>query len=60
MSRTPSFGPRRGHEYLQPMADLVRGGLVTTVLHALFVLPALSAAFPPPEPDPDAEILEGA
>jgi Cu/Ag efflux pump CusA len=47
-----------GIEILQPMAIVVLGGLVTTVLHALIVLPALSAAFPAPEPDPDEEILD--
>jgi Cu/Ag efflux pump CusA len=47
-----------GLEILRPMAIVVLGGLVTTVLHALFVLPALSAAFPAPEPDPDEEILD--
>ena len=47
-----------GLEILQPMAIVVLGGLVTTVLHALLVLPALSAAFPAPEPDPDEEILD--
>ncbi len=54
------LGSGVGLEILQPMAIVVLGGLVTTVLHALFVLPALSAAFPAPEPDPDEEILEPA
>ena len=54
------LGSGVGLEILQPMAIVVLGGLVTTVLHALLVLPALSAAFPAPEPDPDEEILEPA
>lgn len=54
------LGSGVGLEMLQPMAVVVLGGLVTTVLHALFVLPALSAAVPPPQPGPDAELLEGA
>jgi len=52
------LGSGIGLEILQPMAIVVLGGLVTTLLHALLVLPALSAAFPAPEPDPDAEILD--
>jgi Cu/Ag efflux pump CusA len=52
------LGSGVGLEMLQPMAIVVLGGLVTTLLHALVVLPALSAAFPAPEPDPDAEILD--
>jgi Cu/Ag efflux pump CusA len=51
------MGSSVGLEILQPAAIVVLGGLVTTVLHALLVLPALSAAFPAPEPDPDEEIL---
>jgi Cu/Ag efflux pump CusA len=54
------LGSGIGLEIIQPMAIVVLGGLVTTVLHALLVLPALSAAFPAPEPDPDEEILEPA
>ncbi len=54
------LGSGVGLEILQPMAIVVLGGLVTTVLHALLVLPALSANAPAPEPDPDAEILEPA
>ena len=54
------LGSGVGMEILQPMAIVVLGGLVTTVLHALIVLPALSASAPAPEPDPDAEILEPA
>jgi Cu/Ag efflux pump CusA len=52
------LGSRVGLEMLQPMAIVILGGLVTTVLHALIVLPALSAWAPDPEPDPDEEILE--
>ena len=54
------LGSGVGLEILQPMAIVVLGGLVTTVLHALLVLPALSAAVPAPEPDPDEEILDPA
>jgi Cu/Ag efflux pump CusA len=53
-----AVGPRAGLEILQPMAIVVLGGLVTTVAHALLVVPALSLAVPAPEPDPDAGILE--
>jgi nickel/cobalt tolerance cation efflux system protein len=52
------LGSGVGLEMLQPMAIVILGGLVTTVLHALIVLPALSAWAPDPEPDPDEEILE--
>jgi Cu/Ag efflux pump CusA len=52
------MGSGIGLEVLQPMAIVVLGGLATTLLHALLVVPALSAAFPAPEPDPDEEILE--
>ena len=52
------LGSGIGLEILQPMAIVVLGGLVTTVLHALVVLPALSSSFPAPEPDPDEEILD--
>jgi Cu/Ag efflux pump CusA len=51
------LGSGVGLEILQPMAIVVLGGLVTTVLHALLVLPALSAAFPAPERDPDEDLL---
>ncbi|MGI9086075.1 MAG: efflux RND transporter permease subunit [Aeromicrobium sp.] len=54
------LGPRAGLEILQPMAIVVLGGLVTTVAHALLVVPALSLAVPAPDPDEDAEILEPA
>lgn len=54
------FGPRAGLEILQPMAIVVLGGLVTTVVHALLVLPALSLVVPAPGPDDEAEILESA
>ena len=54
------LGSGVGLEILQPMAIVILGGLVTTVLHALIVLPALSAWAPDPEPDPDEEILEPA
>ena len=54
------FGSRAGLEILQPMAIVILGGLVTTVVHALLVLPASSLAVPAPDPDEDAEILEPA
>jgi Cu/Ag efflux pump CusA len=53
-------GSRVGLEILQPMAVVVIGGLVTTVIHALFVVPALAMAAPPPAPDEDEEILQPA
>jgi multidrug efflux pump subunit AcrB len=54
------FGSRAGLEILQPMAIVILAGLVTTVAHALLVLPALSLAVPAPPPEEDAEILEPA
>jgi Cu/Ag efflux pump CusA len=53
------LGSRVGLEILQPMAVVVIGGLVTTVTHALFVVPALAMAAPP-GPDEDEEILQPA
>ncbi len=50
-------GSRAGLEILQPMAIVVLGGLVTTVAHALLVVPALGLAIPAPARDEDAEIL---
>ena len=54
------LGSRIGLEMLQPMAIVVLGGLVTTVVHALLVVPALGVAFPTPGPDEDEEILQSA
>jgi Cu/Ag efflux pump CusA len=54
------LGSRVGLELLQPMAVVVLGGLVTTVLHALLVVPALGLTVPPPERHEDDEILEPA
>ncbi|MGH3456779.1 efflux RND transporter permease subunit [Aeromicrobium sp.] len=54
------LGSGVGLEILQPMAIVVLGGLVTTVLHALLVVPALGLAVPAPGPDQDEEILEPA
>ena len=47
------LGSRAGLEILQPMAIVILGGLVTTVAHALLVLPALSLAVPAPNPQED-------
>jgi CzcA family heavy metal efflux pump len=40
------LGPRPGLEVVQPMAVAILGGLVTSTLLALFVLPALYVRFP--------------
>ena len=39
------LGGRAGHEILGPMAWVILGGLFTTTLYALFVVPALFARF---------------
>jgi Cu/Ag efflux pump CusA len=39
------FGGRAGHEILGPMALVILGGLVTTTLYALYVVPALYSRF---------------
>ena len=54
------LGPGAGLEILQPMAIVILGGLVTTVAHALLVLPALSLAVPAPKRQEDQDILEPA
>ena len=54
------LGSRAGLEILQPMAIVVLGGLITTVAHALLVVPALSLAVPAPNPDEDEMDLEPA
>jgi CzcA family heavy metal efflux pump len=41
------FGDRIGHEVIHPMAIVMLGGLVSTTLVNLFVLPALFARFGP-------------
>ncbi len=51
-------GSRAGLEILHPMAIVVLGGLVTTVAHALIVIPALSLAVPAPSRDADDDILQ--
>ncbi len=54
------LGQGAGLEILQPMAIVILGGLVTTVVHALLVLPALSLAVPAPKRQEDLDILEPA
>jgi Cu/Ag efflux pump CusA len=39
------FGSRAGHEVLGPLAIVILGGLVTTTLYTLSVVPALYARF---------------
>jgi Cu/Ag efflux pump CusA len=47
------FGSSAGLELVQPMAAVILGGLVTTVLTTLFILPALAHTFyRPPVPEP--------
>ena len=41
------MGARPGHELVHPLAMVVLGGLVTSTLHSLFVLPALYLRFGP-------------
>ncbi len=53
------LGSRVGLEILQPMAIVVIGGLITTVAHALLVVPALAAWAPPPDSD-EENLLEPA
>jgi Cu/Ag efflux pump CusA len=51
------LGSGVGLEILQPMSIVVLGGLVTTVAHALLVVPALAVAVPPPDED-EENLLE--
>jgi Cu/Ag efflux pump CusA len=47
------FGDISGQEILEPMAWVVVGGLITSTLVSLFVLPALYLRFAPrQEPEP--------
>lgn len=48
------FGNRPGHEILRPMAVVLFGGLLTTTLLNLFVIPVVYLRF---RAEPDAEIL---
>ncbi|MGA8851109.1 MAG: efflux RND transporter permease subunit, partial [Aeromicrobium sp.] len=50
-------GSRAGLEILHPLAIVVIGGLVTTVAHALLVVPALSLAVAPPGRDDEESSL---
>ena len=46
------YGDIAGHELVRPMAIVILGGLVTTVLLSLFVIPAVFLRFGfNPEPD---------
>jgi Cu/Ag efflux pump CusA len=56
------MGGRPGHELVHPLAIVVLGGLVTSTLFSLFVLPALYLRFGPspalePEVTPAAELV---
>jgi Cu/Ag efflux pump CusA len=53
------LGARVGLEILQPMSIVVLGGLITTVAHALLVVPALAAWAPPPDSEEES-LLEPA
>ena len=55
---TVVFGSIAGQEIVKPMAVVVIGGLVTTVLTVLLVLPPLYLRFAPP-PVPDEVTLAG-
>ena len=46
------FGDIPGHEILRPMAVVILGGLVTTTLLNLFVVPILYLRFGHPSPEP--------
>jgi Cu/Ag efflux pump CusA len=47
------YGDPFGHEVVEPMAAIILGGLVTSSLFSLFILPALYLNFAPePEPVP--------
>ena len=39
------YGDPFGHEVIAPMAEIILGGLVTTALFSLFILPALYLRF---------------
>ena len=53
------LGARPGLEIVRPMALVILGGLVTSTLFALFVVPAvIFATGPSPEPDPSTQLLE--
>jgi len=48
-----------GHEILTPMATVLLGGLVTSTLYTLFVMPALYLRFAPsPEPETSAPVVD--
>ena len=52
-------GPEPGLEIVNPMAIVILGGLITTALLTLFVLPGLYARFAsdPPELEPEEDVL---
>ncbi|MFI7703215.1 efflux RND transporter permease subunit [Nonomuraea sp. NPDC049480] len=54
------LGSVPGHEVARPLAIGVLGGLVTTVLCGLLILPGLYLSLAPrqPRPDPDSEVKE--
>ncbi len=54
------LGSRVGLEILQPLSIVVLGGLITSALHALLVVPALDLAVPRPTSYEDDEILQPA
>jgi Cu/Ag efflux pump CusA len=52
-------GAEPGLEIVNPMAIVILGGLISTALLSLFVLPALYARFAadPPELEPEEDVL---
>lgn len=54
-----AFGNVAGLEIVRPMAAVILGGLVTSTLVSLFIVPAACLrAGPSPEPDPASQLVE--
>ena len=49
-----AFGPVPGHEVVYPLAVVALGGLLTSTLFTLFVVPALYQRFAPADGEPTA------
>ena len=54
-----ALGDIAGLEILHPMAVAILGGLVTSAIMSLFVIPALYLLFASPQPRPQPEIPKG-
>jgi Cu/Ag efflux pump CusA len=53
------LGDLPGYEIVRPMAVVIVGGLVTSTLVSLFILPAAYLRFgPSPEPDESTQLVE--